>query len=74
MMRGDVLYAGDLRACGAEIPDSIPDCAWVPAHSVRMVPVVEQSGFRFRFEFADPFQWVRIDGVVNLKGGENDKG
>ncbi len=58
--------AGELRKIGMHIPDSIPDCAWVPRWSFEPgeVECGEPDGdqgrvdMRVTMRFNMPFQWV----------------
>lgn len=57
--------AMELRSVGIPIPESIPDCAWVPRRA--MIPKIgeftagpEQGvvSITTYIEFAEPFRWV----------------
>lgn len=59
--------AGELRAAGYPIPESVPDCGWIPRHAIR----VEAAGggsiapdgrmtISLRATFTMPFQWIAV--------------
>lgn len=60
------LTAGELRAMGGKPPDSIPDCAWVPRHSIRIEPgefSMDDDGVMHGsvvWSFTVPFTWVEF--------------
>ena len=62
------ITAGELRQAGAKgIEPHVPDCAWLPRHSMRMgeVRAVKGRGPRgFKIEwdvtFTEPFRWVEL--------------
>lgn len=60
------IYAEQLRECGIEIPEDIPDCAWIPRGSMHLSlgeVVVDKDdptkfNVRMEAEFTEPFRWV----------------
>jgi hypothetical protein len=64
------IYAGDLRAAGMEISDSIPDCAHVPRGSIRIgepqIEIDEEDTahktvrMQLPVEFTRPFEWITL--------------
>lgn len=59
--------AGELRAAGLDIPDTVPDTGWVPRSSIKTE--VEDSetledgvvSFGLTHEFTQPFRWLRVE-------------
>lgn len=69
--------AGELRDMGFPIPDSIPDCGWVPRASVRVNPASatdvdpnDPTVVRFTtdVDFLEPFRWMHFQGLMPLEG------
>ncbi len=69
----DVLYAGDLRAMGAEVPAEIPDCAWVLRSSVKSSFVVDRTHSIMKtgeirgtttLTFSAPWSWVECSVTI----------
>lgn len=63
-----VIYAGQLREMGGELPDNIPDCAWVPKSSVSWgKPSFKEADSPDRLEMdidihiSEPWRWASID-------------
>jgi hypothetical protein len=58
------ITAGELRAARVEVPDSIPDCGWVPKASIRLgVPEGSVDGdgnlvINTPVEFTEPMRWI----------------
>ena len=63
------ITAGKLRASGIAVPNDIPDCAWVPKHTMRFgepdVAMDAEDPTKVRVNvpvtFAVPFRWVRVN-------------
>ena len=63
------ITAGELRAMGAQVPDSIPDCGWVPKHTMKFgepaVSMDEVDSMMLHVNtpvtFTAPFRWVSVD-------------
>jgi hypothetical protein len=62
--------AGELREMGFQIPDSIPDCGWIPKYALKMNRfdsdnTVEKDDGKFIFniqcEITVPFKWVETE-------------
>ena len=52
-----------LRECGLEIPDGMPDKAFIPRHGMkfnmgRMVTDGDNCGVSFQIYVSQPFRWV----------------
>lgn len=64
--------AAELRASGIAVPASIPDCAWIPSGSMRVVgePKVTPKAPNLvtvqgiSVVFTVPFRWIEIEGRV----------
>jgi hypothetical protein len=62
----DRIYAGELRALGCNVPESIPDCAWAARSSMRIGPTeitgpVDEDGnvpTTTTITFVAPLRWV----------------
>ena len=62
----DRIYAGELRSFGAQIPDRIPDCAWVPRSSMsyKLGSATAEGDtlhMNMQVSIAEPFRWVEIN-------------
>lgn len=61
------ITAEELRDIGIEVPETIPDCAWVPRWALRFSvgEVVAVDATRYttncRIGFAQPFRWVESE-------------
>jgi hypothetical protein len=65
------VYAADLRAIGCNIPEKIPDCAWVPRSSIEFgEPDVQIDGKCFdvtlTFAVSEPFRWAEYEFEIDL--------
>lgn len=63
------MTAGELRAVGAKLPDTIPDCGWIPRHALRLGDCSATSdGKRVNvgvsFSVSAPFRWVEVRGTI----------
>lgn len=66
--------AAELRARGIAVPATIPDCAWIPSGSMRVVgePKVTSKAPNLitvqglSAVFTVPFRWVEVDAVIEL--------
>lgn len=75
-MSPDRITAGELRAMGYPIPDSIPDCGHTSRAGMRTVPVrsvaAENIGqvtngelvIDLETTFTEPFKWITLNVVV----------
>jgi hypothetical protein len=70
----DRITAGELRAMGLAVPDSIPDCGNVARSSM----VIRQTGSELKGDvlnvgmsvtFTEPFQWVTVPITITDVGG-----
>ena len=69
--------AGEYREMGLAIPEIIPDCAWVPTHSVipgkvkcyksKKPDTIEAS---MEWVFTLPFNWVTVEFTLQKEGEE----
>lgn len=69
--------AGELRAMGYPIPDDVPDCGWVPRHSMRTKAAtpehsqedIEAGILRMDVvtQFLVPFRWIQLDTTITKK-------
>jgi len=73
------LYAGDLRAAGVDIPETIPDCASVARSSVRLgEPEIggdPDQGLitgTIPIIWTEPFEWYSFNLVFPDKCGDSD--
>lgn len=63
------ITAGELRAGGLPIADSIPDCGWIPKASIKFLQpevtidklVEGKVNIAVAAEFTVPFKWVKIN-------------
>ncbi len=68
--------AEELRAVGLELPESIPDCAWVLRGSIHFaLKDTEQSDLKDLFigvtvEFCEPFRWISVN--FTIEGAQNE--
>lgn len=68
----DRISAGELRAMGAKLPDSIPDVATVPRSALRfdhanMTSFIDERGvlrMSVNVQVDAAFEWVEIDAVI----------
>lgn len=68
----NVIYAGWLRDMGCEVPEHVPDCAWVPRWSMTMgSPSFKQDDnepdvvrMDMDMNFSEPWRWVSVDIVI----------
>ena len=69
------ITAGELRAMGASILDTIPDCAWIPRHALKPLSysveaVTVDAATRFdvtwQCEITEPFRWITINGTIKI--------
>lgn len=69
--------AGELRAAGIPIRDSVPDCGWIRRGAMR-VKFTTPTGTRdeiaadilsldVEVEFTEPFHWIEINVVSSKK-------
>lgn len=63
------ITAGQLRAMGAKLSETIPDCAWVPRQAVHLGDCSAKSdGLRVNISFkcsvSAPFRWVEVSGTL----------
>jgi len=63
--------AGELRDMGTEIPESIPDCAWIPKWGLVIERCEAEYGdqeggikFQYTSRLLVPFQWVSMGVVI----------
>lgn len=71
------ITAGERRAQGFHVPDSIPDAGWIPRLSMRlesMAPVVNQPDKTERrldvsmmVSFSEPFRWIEINSTIDVE-------
>jgi len=67
--------AGELRAAGLAIPDTIPDVGWVPRDSIMCgepMPVYDETGtvaVGLEVIFAVLFRWLKVD--FTIEGAQN---
>ena len=61
------ITAGELREAGAEVPDNVPDCGWVPRASMRLTPgkathdtKTKRLSIDVGLTFTEPFRWVDV--------------
>lgn len=66
--------AGQLRAAGVEVPEGIPDVAWIPKYAMSFGPVrafTSQEPDRIictaSVHFNEPFRWVDVSLEVGDK-------
>lgn len=73
------ITAGELRAKGLHVEDSVPDCGWVPTQSIQFDAIPqkneltdEQRAWRefptldITITFMEPFRWVHFKGTVEI--------
>ncbi len=66
------ITAGELRAQGFHIPESIPDAGWIPRLSMKVESVAPRGepnderriDFSMMVSFSEPFRWIKIDAVI----------
>lgn len=68
------VMAGELREM-IDIPESIPDCGWVPRSSIKFsTGPAEVSGdsiaIGLSVSFTQPFKWLNIDFTIDFTGKE----
>ena len=71
------IHAGELRAMGASIPDTIPDIGWVPRSAIQWSGedpnfTMNDDGVftgNLRCVVTQPFRWIEVD-VTITKDGE----
>lgn len=75
-MSDDLVSAGELRAMGIPVPDTIPDCATTKRSAIRMHvgpttgdPGARTVNVRVDVAFDAPFEWIEMK--VEL-GGDDD--
>lgn len=65
--------AGELRAAGIPVPESVPDCGWIPrgsmvpgpeAPTVSHDPATGVFSVQIPFGFSQPFRWIEVDLVA----------
>jgi hypothetical protein len=63
----NVITAGALRAKGYDVPADVPDCAWVPADSLRPDVTCDPSNgtITVAITFTAPWQWY--EATVTLR-------
>ncbi len=61
------LTAGEVRAIGVELPESVPDCAWVPRWAMRTELGKVTDGdtpgsvdMMIGISFSVPFTWIEL--------------
>jgi hypothetical protein len=57
------VHASELRAAGIQVPEEVPDCAWVPRNSftIRQTGCITKDGkalMRAEVVFLEPFRWL----------------
>jgi len=68
---GTCVTAQKLRDVGIDIPDTVPDCAWVPRASIQVgnIDVKDQGDGFFSCDivsvFTEPFQWFTLTVAVS---------
>lgn len=68
------ITAGELRAVGFHVDDSVPDAGWIPRLSVKVVSVAPVSepnderrlDFSMQVSFSEPFRWIEINAKIDL--------
>lgn len=77
----DRLYALEIRQMGVNLPERIPDCAWVPrvsmqakvapaASSAPMKPAGMSWSIPLEIYFTEPFHWVEATFIATKKDKE----
>ena len=70
------ITAKELRAKGIPVPESIPDCGWIPRWAA--IPTDVKTSFdvddqrldaTFTFRFAVPFKWIDIEFTIEKQEG-----
>jgi hypothetical protein len=69
-MRKDRLYAGELRAMGIPIDDSVPDCAHVAREAcIFSIGDTNIEGDKivmdYTITFTEPFKWVSVNVTID---------
>ena len=61
------ITAAEARACGIDVPETVPDVAWIPRASIRVelgevTADIEEKQFNatFAIHFSEPWRWIRI--------------
>lgn len=75
-----IITAGDLRRMGAEIPEDIPDCAWIPAYALQVIvhdvslSEVELGKVTATFDLKinAPWQWFQVDVTIPKQETDGD--
>lgn len=69
------ITAGDLRVAGLDVPEEIPDCAWIPRAAMRFGKVRCNAGpcgelvLTSDVTFVEPFRWVKLTAEAREKNG-----
>jgi hypothetical protein len=63
--------AEELREIGISVPDSVPDCGWIPRHAIKYGDVGVDIGgtaviANVAVTLSEPFRWINI--TVRLDG------
>lgn len=76
------LTVGGFRALGIEPGEDLPDCAWVPADSVKLgcpgAEILTETMKRDRhlpsvtysLVFTEPWRWIEVNGTIDLNNLE----
>lgn len=65
------ITAGELRAMGCTLPDTIPDCGWVPRSAMIVSTAVDKSrcdeqilAVDAKITLTEPFRWIEVPVIV----------
>lgn len=69
------ITAGELRDRGISVPESVPDCGWIPRWSMRLsMPensVTDEGqgamSIKLAVEFQEPFRWLEGSYTIDNK-------